>query len=42
MGEESVLADLGWEGGITARAGSVRSLAFLSILRAQTEFFRIL
>ena len=33
QGEESVLADSGREGEITARAGRVRSLAFLSILR---------
>jgi hypothetical protein len=33
QGEESVLADLGWEGEITARVGRVRRLAFLSILQ---------
>jgi hypothetical protein len=33
QGKESVLADSGWEGEITARVGRVRSLNFLSILR---------
>ena len=33
QGKESVLADSGREGEITARAGRVRSLVFLSILR---------
>ena len=32
QGKESVLADSGWEGEITARVGRVRSLAILSIL----------
>ena len=34
QGEESVLADSGREGEITAGVGRVRSLAFLSILHA--------
>jgi len=33
MGEESVLADSGWEGEITAAVGRVKSLAFLNSLR---------
>lgn len=33
QGEESVLADSGWEGEITARVVRVRRLAFLSILQ---------
>jgi len=33
VGEEAVLADSGRAGEVTARAGRVRSLAFLSILR---------
>jgi hypothetical protein len=32
MGKESVLADSGWEGEITARVGRVRSLNFLNVL----------
>ena len=34
LGEEAALADSGREGEVVARAGRVRSLAFLSILHA--------
>ena len=33
MGKESVLADSGWEGEITAGVGRVKRLAFLNSLR---------
>jgi hypothetical protein len=36
LGEEAVLADSGRAGEVAARVGRVRSLAFLSILRAGT------
>jgi hypothetical protein len=34
LGEEAISADSGREGEVAARVGRVRSLAFLSILRA--------